>query len=299
MINFEMLEAFVAAAESESFFNTKGDPHRFQSSASKEILELERELGTPLFSREGMNTGVLTEAGKVLLQEARPIIQAYQRMMRKMDVYNDNRDTSILIGTLPIMRQYRLKGVFNRFIEEHPNNDIKIEETDGRNLLAGLRDGYYDAVVIRKNMLHDIDCETYRLAADELAAILPARHPLAGESSIRIEELKNEQFFLTNPYTSTYGYSWKLLKDHHISTENVQTSDIDKILPAISEGKGVGLLPVSSLMIARQKGVVAVPLRPHATLEVVFAVRSDSFQCSVMDELIKVIDNRSKAVPAL
>ena len=52
-------------------------------------------------------------------------------------------------------------------------------------------------------------------------------------------------------------------------------------------------------MIARQKGVVAVPLRPHATLEVVFAVRSDSFQCSVMDELIKVIDNRSKAVPAL
>ena len=45
MMNFEMLEAFVAAAESESFFNTKGDPHRFQSSASKEILELERELG--------------------------------------------------------------------------------------------------------------------------------------------------------------------------------------------------------------------------------------------------------------
>jgi LysR family transcriptional activator of glutamate synthase operon len=289
----------VAAAESESFFNTKGDPHRFQSSASKEILELERELGTPLFRREGMNTGVLTEAGKVLLQEARPIIQAYQRMMRKIDDYNDNRDSSILIGTLPIRRKYRMKGVFNRFIEEHPNNDIKIEETDGRNLLACLRDGYYDAVVIRKNMLHDIDCETYRLAADELAAILPARHPLAGESSIRIEELKNEQFFLTNPYTSTYGYSWKLLKDHHISTENVQTSDIDKILPAISEGKGVGLLPVSSLMIARQKGVVAVPLRPHSTLEVVFAVRSDSFQCSVMDELIKVIDNRSKAVPAL
>ena len=80
----EDLEVFVAAAESDSFITPVG-PHRYETSASKEILRLEKEFGTPLFLREGKNTGILTKAGEELLVKAKPLIRAYRKTMRMME----------------------------------------------------------------------------------------------------------------------------------------------------------------------------------------------------------------------
>ena len=296
-MRIEDLEVFISVVESETFFTPSGQPHRFQSSASKEVLALEEEFGTLLFLREGTNTGILTEAGKRLLKEAKPLVKAYRRTMRAMDRYRDKDEQKIIIGALPIMKQYRLNRVFQRFSEDYPEADLSIEETDGGNLITGLRDDYYDAIIVRKSMIQDIDVNTYRMASDEMAAILWEDHPLAQETTIRLDQLKNEDFYLTNPYTPAYGLCWKLLKDRHISTENVHTADVETILPVISEKKGVAILPISNLNISHQKGVVAVPLHPRTVLEVVFAVKKNAVLSTNMKALVETIDIRSKAVP--
>ncbi len=298
-MKIEDLEAFVAAVESETFFTPQGQPHRFESSASQHVLDLEKEFDTELFLREGDNTGILTEAGKTLLKEAKPLIRAYRHAMRKMDRFRPDYERTIIIGTLPILRQYRLNRVFTRFIDDHPDQDIRIEETEGTNLLQGLKEGYYDGIIARKSMLGDLDVNMIRLAADEMAAILWSDHPYASESSIRLEQLKNEEFYLTNPYTPAYGLCWKLLKDRHISTENVHTADVDQILPVVAQKRGVALLPISNLTVARQAGVTAVPLNPRATLEVVFAYPDNAAACGTMQELIDQLTNRSRQVPSV
>ena len=296
-MRIEDLEVFISAVESETFFTPSGQAHRFQSSAAKEVLALEEEFGTLLFIREGTNSGILTDAGKRLLKEAKPLVKAYRRTMRAMDRYRDKDEQKIIIGALPIMKQYRLNRVFNRFTEDYPDADLIIEETDGMNLIEGLRDDYYDAIIVRKSMVQDMNVDTYRMASDEMAAILWEDHPLAQETTIRLEQLKNEDFYLTNPYTPAYGLCWKLLKDHHISTENVHTADVETILPVISERKGVAILPISNLNISRQKGVVAVPLHPRTMLEVVFAVRKNTSLSENMKILIEIIEKRARAVP--
>ena len=113
----EDLEVFVAAAESDSFITPVG-PHRYETSASKEILRLEKEFGTPLFLREGKNTGVLTEAGEALLLKAKPLIHSYRRTMRTMEQFRPKNDRSVIIGALPILKQYRLNRVFSRFMDD-------------------------------------------------------------------------------------------------------------------------------------------------------------------------------------
>ena len=57
----------------------------------------------------------------------------------------------------------------------------------------------------------------------------------------------------------------------------------------VAEKKGVALLPVSTLMVAQQPGIVAVPLNPRVTLEVVFAMRRGEERSSQMKELIEMI----------
>ncbi len=296
-MKIEDLEFFVSAAESEVFFTANGDAHRFQSSAAAPILALEKEFHTLLFLREGKNSGILTEAGKTLLRNAKPLVLQYRRALRAMDQYREKDERAIIIGSLPILKQYRLSRLFNRFVDDYDDLDFRIEESEGKNLIAGLNDGYYDAIIIRANMINDPNVEMCRLAADEMAAILWDTHPLAKEQSIRLEKLKNEFFYLTNPYTPSYGLCWKLLKDHHISTENVITAEVRDILPAISNKQGVGLLPMSNIASSRQPGVVAVPLEPRAMLEVVFAFRKDIEQSTYMKDLIEMIRVRASAVP--
>ena len=297
-MRIEDLEAFVAAVESDVFFTPSGQPHRFESSASEEILRLEEEFGTLLFLREGTNSGVLTNSGRLLLHEAYPLIRQYRRTMRKMDFFREKDERAVILGTLPILKQYRLNRVFQRFIDDHPDDKIRIEETDGTNLIAGLADGYYDGVVVRKSMITDIDVSMIKLAADEMAAILWTDHPLAQETSIRIEQLKNEDFYLTNPHTAAYGLCWKLIKDHHISTEHIHTATVDQILPVVAQKQGVALLPISNLNIAKQPGIAAVPLNPRATLEVVFAVRENMPLSSAMEDLTDLLRIRARQVPS-
>ncbi len=297
IMKIEDLEVFISAVESETFFTESGAPHRFQTSAAGGILALENEFGTKLFLREGQNSGILTDAGKRLLKEARPLVKQYRRTMRAMDRFRAKDEQKIIIGALPIMKQYRLNRVFMRYMEDYPEVDLAIEETDGANLIAGLREDYYDAIIVRKSMIQELDVDTYRMASDEMAAILPEGHPLAHETTIQLEKLKNEEFYLTNPYTPAYGLCWKLLKDRHISTENVHTANIETILPVISEKKGVAILPMSNVSISRQKGIVAVPLSPRTMLEVVFAVKQNQEFSTQMKTLIEIIEKRSKAVP--
>lgn len=295
----EDLEVFVAAAESDSFITPVG-PHRYETSASKEILRLEEEFGTPLFIREGKSTGIMTEAGEALLSKARPLIRAYRKTMRMMEQFRPKNDRSIIIGALPILKQYRLNRVFSRFMDDFEDADLRLEVTDGRTLSEGLSEGYYDGIIIRKSMINRPEkLKLYRMATDEMAAILPADHKYAEESNIRLRMLKNEFFYLADPKTQSFGVCWNLLKSQHISTENVRTADIETILKEVAARKGVALLPISTLNVMKQEGVITVPLEPRATLEVVFAVRKDVEHCEMMEELIDIIDNRSKAVPSV
>lgn len=295
----EDLEVFVAAAESDSFITPIG-PHRYETSASEEILRLEKEFGTPLFIREGKNTGILTQAGEELLPKAKPLIRAYRKTMRTMEQFRPKNDRSIIIGSLPILKQYRLNRVFSRFLDDFDDADLRLEVTDGRTLAEGLSEGYYDGIVIRKNMINRPEKLTlYRMATDEMAAILPVDHKYAEESRISLRKLKNEFFYLADPKTQSFGVCWNLLKSQHISTENVRTADIETILKEVAARKGVALLPISTLNVMKQDGVITVPLEPRATLEVVFAVRKDAERSELMEELIDIIDNRSKAVPSV
>jgi LysR family transcriptional activator of glutamate synthase operon len=297
-MKIEQIETFIASVESEMFYTPEGDPHRYVSSAHEDILALEEELGTHLFLRENKNTGVLTDAGKIFLQEARQIMKDYRHMIRQMEPYRDCTDR-IVIGSLPILRQYRLRRMFQRFVEEH-DTPIIMEETEGKAVVEGLLNGTYDAIVCRKHMLNDHEgISSFLLATDEMAAVLWKDHPLAKETTLRLVQLKNETFFLANPYSSSFGLSWNLLKQYHISTENVTICNVDQIIPAVSEKRGVSLLPFSSLMISPQKDVVAIPLRPKTKMEVVFAVRKGAELKPEMEELIQLIQKRAKSVPQL
>lgn len=298
-MTIEELEVFVSAAESEMFVAPNGDLHRYSSSASKEIITLEQELGCVLFDRREINSGILTDAGAAFLPLAKNLIRTYRMTLRRMDQFRTEDRRSLYIGHLPILRQYRLSSFFEFFRDDNMECEMHMEEGDARTLVEDLDSGYYDAIVIRRNLLFGSGYRTVPMAGDEVAAIVSTDHPAAAMASITLPELKNESFYLSNPYSGSYSFCKQLLIKNHISTENVHTADIDKILDVVRNTRGVALLPISTLNVSRAKGVTAVPLKPKASMSVVLACRRDHPENQYLDELMRRARERSKAIPAL
>lgn len=299
-MTIEELEAFIAAAESETYVAPNGDLHRYSSSAAAEILSLEAELGCKLFDRNDMDSGIITEAGETLLPYAKKFVREYHQIKRMMENYRDSPKSSLYIGSLPLLRQYRLTSFFTMFREDHMYCDMHMEEeADARTLVEDLDKGYYDAIVLLRDQLYGRQYRTIPLASDEVAAVLPENHPYASRPKISLRELKNESFFLSNPHSTSYSYCKQLLIKNHISTENVHTSEINQILQVVRDGQGTALLPISSLNVAKAKGITAVPLEPRAALSVVLAFRRDRNQNEYLASLIAKARERAKAIPAL
>lgn len=297
-MTIDQLQAFIAAAESETFVAPGGSLHRYSSSSAAEIQELEKELDCHLFEHDGKNAGVLTEAGEHLLPLAKTFVHSYHQMVRSMDPYRTTPVNTLYIGTLPILRQYRLTAFFRRFDDSEPDCSLYMEEADALHLLEDFKHGLYDAVVILADQLVDVKAETIRLAEDEVAAILPENHPLAHAAQVNIRQLKNEAFFLSNPHSTSYSYCKQLLIRNHISTENVHTSEIDQILQTVRDGKGIAFLPISAINVSQAEGVRAVPLSPRAALSIVLAINPAS-RSPYLNELKEKAAERARSIPAL
>ena len=78
-MTFEQLNYFIAVVESDTFFDAAYKMNISQSSLSKHIMKLEKELDLKLFDRSS-RSATLTQAGEFFYNEANTFISRYQVM---------------------------------------------------------------------------------------------------------------------------------------------------------------------------------------------------------------------------
>ena len=77
-MTLEQIDYFICAAQSRTFFDAAEAMHISQSSLSKQIMKLEKELGTPLFHRSRPHW-CLTEAGRIYIEGAQEALRIKNR----------------------------------------------------------------------------------------------------------------------------------------------------------------------------------------------------------------------------
>lgn len=270
-MTFEQLQYFISIVEHDTFFDVAEDLHISQSSLSKQIMRLERELGLKLFDRS-RRKAALTDAGAAFYPEAVSLHQHYQKMLSHMSSYKSKTDT-LSIGTLPILTQYGLTHLFREFENEFPDLQVILEEVEEPDLLRGLSDSRYDIVVARGHMISSHKYKTYLIAEDELSVVLPANHPLAlKHCPVTLSDLAKEPLILMNPYTSIYQLCLQLFRKEGIQPDVVRTARTESILSAVSIEEGISLLPKSNFKIFHYEDISLLPLHPTVTLPVVLAL---------------------------
>ncbi|MDC7287552.1 LysR family transcriptional regulator [Blautia schinkii] len=280
-MTFEQLEYFIAVVENDTFFDAADVLHISQSSLSKRIMKLEKELDIKLLDRSRRNAA-LTEAGEAFYHEALSLVEEYHRTLGKLEKYKENNTKQIRIGTLPILTQYHLTARLRDFSRLYPEIHLDLDEVEEPELLNGLESGRYDFIIARENLVQAAKYKSYTLMEDELVIVLAHDHPLinpAGSNlsekqsckncSLQLTDLADEKFILMNRHTSIYKLCMEQFANAGIKANIVRNARIESIISAVSVGEGISLLPKNNFNVFHHENVVTLPLSPSVHVPVV------------------------------
>jgi DNA-binding transcriptional LysR family regulator len=258
-MELRQLRYFVAVAEHLSFSRAATALHLAQQSLSQQIGALERGIGVRLFDRDTRGTR-LTDAGRVFLGEARAVLaraEQAETVARRADRGELGRlDLAFLASTANYMLPPVVRAVRERFPElELTTHDGQIDE-----IVAGLRDGRFDAAFTRPPLVPDLETQT--LATEPVCAVLPAGHRLADRAELRLADLAAEDWVLA-PRAAWPPWHEKYDRDFAEAgfTPRVRqrATGVSNLLGLVAAGVGVTRLAGSARSI-RRTGVVFVPL---------------------------------------
>lgn len=188
------LRYFVAVAEELHFLRAAQRLHIEQSPLSRAIKELEADLGIKLFQRTTRSTR-LTRAGEVFLEEARQILAAVAQARASARGAAKGRQGRLTVAFAEGIAHPRLSSLLARYRATADQVELKIVQISFEQQIRALHSGSLDAgfsfaAVKRNGIQADI------VWAEPVAAVLPAKHPLAVKVQIELKEIAQDPLVL-------------------------------------------------------------------------------------------------------
>ncbi|MEU5775905.1 LysR family transcriptional regulator [Streptomyces venezuelae] len=259
----------LALAEHEHFGRAAGALGIAQPPLSKQIADLEREVGSRLFDRT--RQGVFpTAAGAAFLARARRALD--EITAASVDAARAARGETgrLRLGFIASALLEPLPDVLGRFGRERPDVRLELHEMATNRSTAALVAGELD-VAIGLGRPRGVGAEklvSVPIGHDHLVAVVSSTHPYAGRASVDVDQLRRQPLILApdedEPAVVT-GLRTLLGKDSATLTGATVARDIHTIIGLAACGVGVGLGP-SRMLTAPRRGTWFCEVTPHTPL---------------------------------
>jgi DNA-binding transcriptional LysR family regulator len=240
-----------------------------QPSVSRAISALERELGATLFARhrEGI---AATEAGSIAIHHARQALASLERLEQEVTAVSGRINGTLRIASLPSATGSLLATPLRAFTDRHPALTVRLFEGTDQEVRDWLTRGAADLGIVT---LPADGYEYTELGGDEMVAVLPAAHPLAGRSTVSLDALTEECFILPT------GGCGPLILDAarrkratlHIAYE---AREPQSLLEMVAAGLGITVMPTLNIP-ARLDGITTRQLEPRLPRTLAVAIGAD------------------------
>jgi LysR family transcriptional regulator, transcription activator of glutamate synthase operon len=259
-MELRQIQYFIEVAKREHMTDASNNLHVAQSAISRQISNLESELGVDLFIREGRNVK-LTPIGRIFLKHMKEAIKAIENAKREVKENLDPEQGTIRIGFPSSLANYTLPSVISAFRAEHPYVKFHLKQGAYQYLIEAVAKGEIDMALLSpvpKGLKH-IREET--LFLENFVALLPDCHPLANHPSIHLNQLENDSFVLFPEgfvlREIVVNACQQLGFEPKVSFEG---EDINAIKGLVSAGLGITLIPEATLIDSLPRTTVKLPL---------------------------------------
>ena len=266
------LRYFVAAAQRGNFSRAAEEVCVSQPSLSLQIANLEREVGTPLFTRHGRSVR-LTDAGQTLQEHAERMLQAESDARQAVREVVGLTRGRLSLYTLPTPGQNLLPGVLAAYRKAHPGIEITVHETvPARAVGEAVASGQADVGLVHLPCL--VPGLTERiLLTEEMALVVPSGHPLARRTSApTLAELADEHWvWVPEGSTAEHPIYAACLEAGFAPRIACVSGSAQGMQALVAAGLGIALLPRLALHPPDGATVVELaPPRPTRTLAAVW-----------------------------
>ncbi len=261
-MTIRQLEYFLAVAEEKSISAAARALHVAQPPISRQIAQLEDELGVCLFVRESRGMK-LTEAGRSLLRQGRQLFSTLRRVEENVKSVGAGEGGRINAGVIYSAMPYALR-YFEQFHARYPKVEFYIRLGSPQDLLADLDRGALHVLFLRRPTQERLGLHEKLLGEDELALIMTEQTDPAPElPAVPIERLRGVAMCLLRS-DDLWGYNDYLLGECRRSgfEPNVpcQCYDTPMAMQLVRSGFGVSFLPRSIVETHPNSGIYAKPL---------------------------------------
>ena len=258
------------AAEEKNISRAAARLNISQPAVSRQIHDLEGEIGTALFERE-RNGLSLTEAGHTALTHAREMLRQEKAMLTSLRVFGgQDEKESLKVGFIPTALPGFLADGMRRFNELQRNVCVQIFEMSPLQQEKALRGGEIDLA-----LLGDACPELEKVFRVEpirkvlLAVAVPDDHRLAARKSIDLAELANDTFL--SLHEKSFPGRKEMMKEMFdragISPKvTLKAAGLSELLGLVGGGTGVALVPADLDQLPHARMVFIKLKRPKFTL---------------------------------
>jgi LysR family cys regulon transcriptional activator len=225
-----------------------------QPGVSRQIRELEEELGVDIFERSGKRLTGLTEPGKGILPIIERLLLEAENLQQAGNEYSDQSRGTLAIATTHTQARYVLPKVVQQFRLAFPEVRIALQQSAPEHIAEWVLSGKADIGIATEGLSQFKDLVSFPCYEWNHVVVVPEDHPLLLNDVLALEELAKYPLITYDVGFTGRGHIDDAFKQAGLRTDIVLTAmDSDVIQQYVVLGLGVGL--VASMAIETQRAL--------------------------------------------
>lgn len=255
-IDLRKVRYFVAVAERLHFGQAALALHITQPALSRQIQQLERDVGVDLFVRSSRDVA-LTPAGEQFLRHSRQLLALTHTALdtaRRIAAGHDAFRVGFMLGM-------DTEATLNAFASDQPGVTVLLERLHWWNHGESLRSGRVDAGFVRLP-IGDDGLELLPLYTEPVHAALPADHPAADREELGIADIADEPALQYADALPAWNSFWCAdpRPDGTQARRGPAVHDMEEIVAYVRAGRGIAFLPAAVCAMFPRPGIAYVPV---------------------------------------
>ena len=214
-----------------------------QPGVSKQIRQLEDELGVQIFERNGRQLTRITPAGKAIIELADRALIEVDTIKEAALEFSDSTRGKLSVAASHTQARYALPPVINRFVTKYPRVAIQLHQGTPLQIAELAMEGKVDLAIATEALEHFEDLVMLPCYRWHRAVVVPKGHPLCETNPLTLEAISKHSLA-----TYVFGFTGRsqldsAFKEHGLEPKIAFTAtDADIIKTYVRAGIGVGII---------------------------------------------------------
>lgn len=270
--------------------------HLTRPAVSQHLAQLEREVGIALIERTPQGIR-LTEAGLRLASQAKDLLVHVEEIEADVARTQGRVSGPLKIAAFGTFAATVVPKVIQRLITEFPELEPSFVELEPADAVKSLLSRQVDVAVVDDlvavNAASD-SLEYHPLMSDGFLAVVANSHPLAGKSSVRLQDLVGENWVINESASAYHGFVMNACLEAGFSPKVVcSCRSAGSAISFVRSGWAIAVLPGLSARVPVD-GVSFVPIKPALTRNVTAAVSRGSSRRPSISAVLSELHKESK-----